>query len=314
MRIGFAGTPDFAATVLSAIVAAGYIPEFVLTQPDRKQGRGMKLMPSPVKQLAQKHGIAVFSPTSLKKEEARQPLVAQPLDVFLVAAYGLILPQEILDWPCFGCLNVHASLLPRWRGAAPIQRALLAGDAETGVTLMQVDAGLDSGAIISALTTPITANDTGGSLHDRLAELGGQIAVAGLCELEQKGELRNTPQPEEGVTYADKIGRTDGKIDWAQDARAIERMVRAFNPYPTAFAEWRGAPVKIWRAQNVSQEKAQETAAAPGTVCACSRDGIDVACGCGTLRLLELQPQNSKRMNASAYLAGYRLSAGDMLM
>lgn len=308
MRVGFAGTPEFAATVMAAVIAAGYMPTLALTQPDRKQGRGMKVTASPVKQLAQAHGIPVFAPSSLKKEEMRQPIVAQPLDVLLVAAYGLILPQEILDWPRFGCLNVHASLLPRWRGAAPIQRAILAGDTETGVTLMQVDAGLDSGAMIGCLKTPINADDTGGTLHDRLATLGGKIAVSGLQTLKQNGQLSAVPQPEEGVTYADKVERMHGKIDWRQNAIMIERMVRAFNPYPTTFTKWRDAPIKIWRARCLSQN----ITAAAGTVCACHHEGIDIACGQGVLRILELQPQNGKRMTAAAYLSGHTLSVGDI--
>lgn len=308
MRIGFAGTPEFAATVMSAVISAGYTVRLALTQSDKKQGRGMRLTPSPVKQLAQAHDIPVLTPATLKKEETRQPIIAQPLDVLLVAAYGLILPQEILDWPRFGCLNVHASLLPRWRGAAPIQHAILAGDMETGVTLMQVDAGLDSGGMIDCLKTPIDANDTGGTLHDRLADLGGKIAVSGLRMLEQNGRLDATLQSEEGVTYANKIERHHGKIDWQQNGVIIERMVRAFNPYPTAFTKRSGTPIKIWRAQYLPRNTV-ETA---GTVCACHQEGIDVACGQGMLRILELQPQNGKRMTVTAYLSGHRLSIGDI--
>ncbi|MDR1530326.1 MAG: methionyl-tRNA formyltransferase [Burkholderiales bacterium] len=310
MRIGFAGTPDFAAETLSALIAAGYIPKLTLTQPDRPKGRGMKLTPSPVKELALTHGIPVFQPSSLKSEDARASFAAIPLDVLVVSAYGLILPQVILDLPRYGCINVHASLLPRWRGAAPIQHAILAGDSETGVTLMQMDAGLDSGAMILRRATPILTTDTGGTLHDRLATIGGELAIEGLRSLEKEGRLTTTPQPESGVTYAEKIERRHALIDWQKDAMAIDRVIRAFNPYPVAHTLFLGKPLKIWRAVLLREH---HVASLAGTIRAVSPEGIDVICGKGTIRLLDVQPENGKRMSVAAYLSGHGVSIGKRL-
>ncbi|MDR0770332.1 MAG: methionyl-tRNA formyltransferase [Burkholderiales bacterium] len=306
MRLAFAGTPDFAATILSALIDNGFTPEFVLTQPDRAQGRGLKLTASPVKQLASAHTIPIFQPPTLKTADARAPLLAQPLDVLVVAAYGLILPPPILEWPRFGCLNVHASLLPRWRGAAPIQHAILAGDAQTGITLMQMDAGLDTGAMIATREVPIRPDDTAGSLHDALAATGVTLAVDVLRQLKNEGALPGVPQDGALATYAGKIEKAHARIDWAQDAAAIERAIRAFNPVPGAHTLLRGSPLKLWRAAVLPGMDG----AIPGTVLAAHPQGIDIACRSGILRILELQPAGGKRQTAAAFLAGHSLPPG----
>jgi len=309
MRLAFAGTPDFAATILAALIDSGYAPEFVLTQPDRAQGRGLKLTASPVKQLALTHGIPVWQPPTLKTDEARAPLLAQPLDVLLVAAYGLILPPPILAWPRFGCLNVHASLLPRWRGAAPIQHVLLAGDAKTGITMMQMDAGLDTGAMIAVRDVPIAPDETAGSLHDTLAAVGAALTVDVLRRLEKEGALPSVPQDDALATYAGKIDKSHARIDWSQDADIIERAIRAFNPVPGAHTLLHGAPLKIWRAAVLPGT----TDAAPGTVLAAQSQGIDIACQNSILRILELQPAGGKRQTAAAFLAGHPLPPGTLM-
>jgi methionyl-tRNA formyltransferase len=305
MRLAFAGTPEFAATILAALIENSFTPDFalsfVLTQPDRPQGRGMKLTASPVKQLAAKHGISVLQPPTLKTEEARAPLLARSLDVLLVAAYGLILPPAILAWPRFGCLNVHASLLPRWRGAAPIQHAILAGDAKTGITMMQMDAGLDTVAMIAAQEVPIKPDDTAGSLHDALAAVGATLTLTVLRRLQKDGALNGVPQNDALVTYAGKIDKAQARIDWSQDAAILERAIRAFNPAPCAHTMLNDAPLKIWRA--IFLPNAPH--ASPGVVLAAQPQGIDVACGNGALRVLELQPAGGKRQTAAAFLSGH---------
>jgi len=310
LTVGFAGTPSFAATALAAILDAGFRVTLVLTRPDRPRGRGLKLEPSPVKALAQARGIPVLQPSTLRSPEARAAVVAQPLDVLVVAAYGLILPPEVLAWPRHGCLNIHASRLPRWRGAAPIQRALLAGDAQTGVAIMQMEAGLDTGPVVESVDVPIAADETAGSLHDRLADVGAQRIVGVLRRLGAEGSLASTPQPHDGVTYAHKIERTEMEIDWESDADAIDRQVRAFAPQPGARTALPGGPIKILRAHPVEHA----LTAAPGTVLASSPDGIDVACGRGALRVLELQPAGGRRMSVDAFLAGHFLLPGARFM
>jgi methionyl-tRNA formyltransferase len=309
MRLAFAGTPDFAATILAALMEGGFTPEFVLTQPDRAQGRGLKLTASPVKQLASTHNIPVFQPPTLKTDDARAPLLARPLDVLVVAAYGLILPPPILAWPRFGCLNVHASLLPRWRGAAPIQHALLAGDAKTGITLMQMDAGLDTGAMIAAQEVPISPSETAGSLHDALATVGAALTVDALLQLEKEGVLSSTPQNDALATYAGKIDKSHALMDWSQDAATLERAIRAFNPVPGAHTLLHGMPLKLWKASLLPDT----TNATPGTVLAARPQGIDIACRRGVLRILELQPAGGKRQTAAAFLAGHPLSPGCLI-
>ncbi len=305
MRLIFAGTPEFAARALGALADAGHDIALVLTQPDRPSGRGLKLVPSAVKALALERGLDVFQPASLKDAAAQEHLRAIGADVMVVAAYGLILPQAVLDLPRLGAINIHASLLPRWRGAAPIQRALLAGDAATGISIMQMDAGLDTGPVLAAESLPIAAEDSAASLHDKLAELGARMVVAVLVRLAQ-GSIQTQAQGA-GATYAAKISKADTEIDWNADASAIERQVRAFDPVPGASARLRGQALKIWRAR-VASGNGQ-----PGTILSADRSGIVVACGSGALCVLELQRAGGKRLPAGVFLAGCALAAGEQL-
>lgn len=314
MRVVFAGTPEFARVALDRLQAAGFEIPLVLTQPDRPAGRGMKLQASPVKQFALEQGIAVAQPRSLRldgkfpdeAEAGRQALLDARPDVMVVAAYGLILPQWVLDLPRLGCLNIHASLLPRWRGAAPIHRAIEAGDAETGITIMQMDAGLDTGDMLLIEREPIRAEDTTASLHDRLAALGGRLIVEAL-ELAACGGLQATPQPEAGVNYAHKIEKAESAIDWQQDAAQIARRLRAFDPFPGGQAQLEGETLKIWRAEPA------EGAGAPGEVLEAEAGGLLVACGQGALRLLELQRAGGKRLGAAAFLQSRPIAPGSRL-
>jgi methionyl-tRNA formyltransferase len=314
MRVAFAGTPEFARAALERLHAAGFTIPLVLTQPDRPAGRGMKLQPSPVKQFAQAHGMPVAQPRSLRLDgkfpedaaAARDALQSAQPDVLVVAAYGLILPQWVLDLPRLGCLNIRASLLPRWRGAAPIHRAIEAGDAETGVTIMQMDAGLDTGDMLLAERIPIAASDTTATLHDKLAGLGARLIVEAL-ELAACGGLRPVPQPAEGVSYAHKIEKAEAAIDWTQAADAIERRIRAFDPFPGASAQVRGEIVKVWRARALMQGRGT---VAPGTIVAVDGDGIGVACGQGRLEITELQRPGGKRLAAAEFLRGFPLEPG----
>ncbi len=307
MKVIFAGTPDFAASALKAIAAAGFEIPLVLTQPDRPKGRGMQLQASPVKQAAEALGLTVAQPPSLRNEEAQELLRKQHADVMVVAAYGLILPQAVLDIPQHGCLNIHASLLPRWRGAAPIQRAIEAGDAETGVCVMQMDAGLDTGNVVSEHRYAIKTADTAQNVHDALAEIGARAVVADLQRLQQEGRLKSIPQPENGVTYAQKLSKEEAKIVWSEAAAAVERKIRAFNPVPGAWTEYQGKPLKIWQAETVAQS------GEAGEVLYCGSDGLIVACGEQALKITELQPAGSKRMNIAAFAAGNRIAAGEKL-
>ena len=307
MKVIFAGTPDFAAQALRAIAAAGFEIPLVLTQPDRPKGRGMQLQASPVKQAALELGLAIAQPASLRHEEAQALLRAQNADVMVVAAYGLILPQAVLDTPAHGCLNIHASLLPRWRGAAPIQRAIEAGDAETGVCIMQMDAGLDTGAVVSTHRYPIKNTDTANEVHNALMQLGAQAIVADLQQLQQTGRLNATPQPQTGITYAQKLTKEEAKIDWHQPAPVIEHKIRAFNPVPGAWVEYQDRPLKIWQAEAVEQS------GRAGEVLAISSDGLIVACGEGALNITELQPAGSKRMPIAAFAAGRHIEKGTLL-
>ncbi len=299
MRLVFAGTPDFAATALKALIAAGHTIVGVYSQPDRPAGRGRKLQPSPVKQVALDHEIPVFQPETLKTAEAQKQLADLKPDVMIVAAYGLILPKAVLDIPTHGCLNIHASLLPRWRGAAPIQRAIAAGDAETGITIMQMDEGLDTGAMLLKSLTAIDTSDTGGSLHDRLAELGGKAIIEAL-ELLKKGELTGEPQNDDLACYASKLSKTEGHIDWATDATAIERLVRAFNPWPGTYTDLGDQRIRIREARAL----VTDSDAFPGTVVHRDRDGIDIACGNGTLRITRLQLPGSRAQSVNDLING----------
>ncbi len=304
LRVAFAGTPEFAAAALAAIVAAGYPVPLVLTQPDRPAGRGMKQVASPVKRLALEHALAVDQPERLRTEAQRAALVACAPDVLVVAAYGLILPREVLELPRLGCVNIHASLLPRWRGAAPIHRAIEAGDAETGITIMQMDEGLDTGPMLMREAIPIAPDDTTGSLHDRLAALGADMIVAALGRL-AAGGLAAVPQPAEGVTYAAKIGKAEAALDWRRSAAELARAVRAFDPFPGAVATLRDTPLKIWRADPVVGR------GEPGTVLAVDPTGIVVACGVGALRLGALQRPGSRRLAVGEFLPGFPVNPGE---
>ena len=308
MKVIFAGTPDFAAAALKAIAAAGFEIPLVLTQPDRPKGRGMQLAPSPVKQAALELGLRVAQPEKLRNNaEALQMLKEVEADVMVVAAYGLILPQDVLDTPKHGCLNIHASLLPRWRGAAPIQRAIEAGDAETGVCIMQMDIGLDTGDVVSEHRYTIQPTDTANEVHDALMNLGAAAIVADLQQLKTEGRLKSVKQPEEGVTYAQKLSKEEARINWNESAAVIERKIRAFNPVPAAWVEYQGKPMKIWRAEVVAQQ------GRVGEVLSCSSDGLIVACGANALKITELQPSGSKRMNIAAFAAGHTVEAGTVL-
>ena len=308
MKVIFAGTPDFAAAALKAIAAAGFEIPLVLTQPDRPKGRGMQLAPSPVKQAALELGLRVAQPEKLRNNaEALQMLKEVEADVMVVAAYGLILPQDVLDTPKHGCLNIHASLLPRWRGAAPIQRAIEAGDAETGVCIMQMDIGLDTGGVVSEHRYAIQPTDTANEVHDALMNLGAAAIVADLQQLKTEGRLKSVKQPEEGVTYAQKLSKEEARINWNESAAVIERKIRAFNPVPAAWVEYQGKPMKIWRAEVVAQQ------GRAGEVLSCSSDGLIVACGAKALKITELQPSGSKRMDIAAFAAGHTVEAGTVL-
>jgi methionyl-tRNA formyltransferase len=308
MRVGFAGTPAFAATVLDAILRAAFPVPLVLTRPDRPQGRGLRTQPSPVKALAEARRIAVLQPSTLKSAEARAEALAIPLDVLVVAAYGLLLPPQVLAWPRHGCINIHASLLPRWRGAAPIERAILAGDAETGICLMQMDEGLDTGPVIDRVLLPIAADETAGDLAARLAAAGATAIVAALERLRDAGGLPATAQPVDGVTHAPKIMKSEAAVDWNLAAAEVARRVRAFNPAPGATTSLGGQPVKLWRAEPLP---AAASAGRPGEVLATELSGIVVACGDGALRIVELQGAGGRRIAAAAFVAGRRLARGD---
>jgi len=317
-RVVFAGTPEFARVALAQLLAAGFEVPLVLTQPDRPAGRGLKLHASPVKQLAEQHGIPVAQPRSLRLDgkypedaaAARAALQAARADVMVVAAYGLILPQWVLDQPRHGCLNIHASLLPRWRGAAPIHRAIEAGDARTGITIMQMDAGLDTGDMLLVQALPIGPRATTASLHDELAALGGQLIVQAL-QLAGQGALRPVPQPAEGVSYAHKIDKHEAAIDWRQPAALIERRIRAFDPFPGASTTLGDAVIKLWRSEIDSCLRTPD--ARCGQIFAINDAGITVACGDGALRLTELQRPGGKRLPAREFLRGFALAPGQCL-
>jgi len=312
LRIAFAGTPEFAARALDALVRAGHRIVLVLTQPDRPAGRGRALQASPVKKLATTLGLEVWQPPSLREPAAQQQLADARLDVIVVAAYGLILPAAVLAIPRFGCLNIHASLLPRWRGAAPIQRAIEAGDTETGITIMQMDAGLDTGPMLSKARTPILAEDTGGSLHDRLATLGAQAIVDALASLEA-GSLRPVAQPADGVTYAHKLGRADTHLDFSLPARRLVDRIRAFDPAPGSLALFERdgpLPVKIWRARAVEHIADADA----GTVLRADDEGLLVACGDGAIAALALQKPGGRRLPCGEFLRGFPVRAGERLL
>ena len=301
MKLIFAGTPEFAAAALKALIAAGHEITLVLTQPDRPAGRGMRLKASPVKEVALAQGLSVAQPEILKNEEAWQPIRDAAADVMVVAAYGLILPVAVLAMPRLGCVNIHASLLPRWRGAAPIHRAIEAGDRETGITLMQMDRGLDTGDMLVRAALPILDTDTSASLHDKLAALGAREIVALLPRLEH---CLGEKQDDGRASYARKVVKDDARLDWTRPAGELDRQIRAFAPTHALYA---GDLIKIWQARPTAKN------GGPGTVLEVSRDGLLVACGSGALNIMEMQKPGGKRLPVSAFLAGTPLKTGDIL-
>ena len=298
MRVIFAGTPDFAASALAALIEAGHEILVVLTQPDRPKGRGMKLTPSPVKTLALQHNLPVWQPENLKDVSIQQQLRDLQADVMVVAAYGLLLPAAVLNIPEHGCLNIHASLLPRWRGAAPIQRAIEAGDVESGVCIMQMDVGLDTGDVLLSRNTPITDDTTAAQLHDALAVIGAEAIVEALAKLP---ELIAVPQPEAGVTYAQKLSKADAEIDWALGAKQIHNKIRALNPVPGAWSSLNGQVIKVWASSVVEMS----STAVEGSIVVADKQGIAVQTGEGVVLITELQASGSKRMAAAAFVAGH---------
>ena len=317
MRVIFAGTPEFARSALAALHAAGHDIVGVFTQPDRPAGRGMKLQASAVKQYAVEHGLPVVQPQSLKLDgkypddaAAAHTFIQQAhADVMVVAAYGLILPQWVLDAPRHGCLNIHASLLPRWRGAAPIHRAIEAGDAQTGVTIMQMDAGLDTGDMLLAATLPILLQDTTASLHDKLADMGAALIVKALTQV---GQFRPVKQPTEGVTYAHKIEKAEAAIDWSLSAQLLSQRVRAFDPFPGMTAQMAGETVKVWQAHVMSDGTPTAQGAQPGTLLAINDQGLSVACGEGVLCLTQFQKPGGKRQAVTEFVRHFKGAVGDV--
>ncbi len=298
LRIGFAGTPEFAAHHLRALLHSAHDIAVVYTQPDRAAGRGKKIVPGPVKQLAIEHAIPVEQPLTLKDAGAQQTLRSYGIDVLVVVAYGLILPQAVLDIPSRGCLNVHASLLPRWRGAAPIQRAIEAGDSETGVTIMQMDAGLDTGAMLATSRCAIGAHTNAAGLHDTLTDSGPGLLLEVLSDL-PRYQANQQAQPEQGTSYADKIQKSEGALDWQLTAPTLDRKVRAFNPFPVCYSYLDGQRVKIWEAMPQADEPGE---VAPGTISAASRTGIQVRCGSGSLLITRMQLPGGKPLRAEEVL------------
>lgn len=321
LKVVFAGTPEFARVALEAIVHAGYEVVMVMTQPDRPAGRGLQLQASPVKQLALEKNIPVMQPTSLKvagpygdeAQVALSNLRNLDFDVMVVAAYGLILPQEVFKIAeqagRAGCLNIHASLLPRWRGAAPIHRAIEAGDLETGIAIMQMDLGLDTGAVIAMNKMPISSNQTTATLHDALAKMGASMIVDTLSRFAQERSLKSEPQALEGITYAHKIMKDEAKIDWQKDAKAIDLKIRAFNPFPGTTLLDGDSIIKVWNSRLTSDQSQME----PGKIIHISQDGVDVACGTGSVLLTELQRAGDKKMSASQLAQTLGWKPGHML-
>ena len=300
MKIVFAGTPEFAATALQALLDSGHEIPLVLTQPDRRAGRGLRPQASAVKQLAERRRLTLLQPATLQGAGVADAVAAVLPEALVVAAYGLILPRSLLGIPPLGCLNIHASLLPRWRGAAPVQRALLAGDRSTGITIMQMDEGLDTGPILVQESLPIGARDTAGVLHDKLARLGARLIVRALLE-------RPAPRAQDSsrATYAPRIAKGEAEIDWRRPAAEIERQVRAFNPFPGAYTQLGSEALKVWEASLESS-----VSGAPGTICAAGADGIVIGCGDGALRVAQLQRAGGKRLAAGPFLAGFKLEPG----
>ena len=304
MKIIFAGTPEFAVPALRALIEAGHQIVMVLTQPDRPSGRGMKLKPSPVKALALEHDLNVFQPTSLKPDEVQATIAATQADVMIVAAYGLIIPTTVLHMPRLGCYNIHASLLPRWRGAAPIQRAILAGDKETGVTIMEVVPTLDAGAMVAKASIQITEQETAQSIHDAMAETGANLMVEAMQTLAVTGTLSSTPQDESLVTYAHKLEKSEATVDWQKSAAELSRQIRAFNPFPVAHSIFRGEICRFWMAH-------AQSGSAPAGQIVSTKEGVTVGCGDGLLTITELQMPGGKRLSARDFIAGQHVAVGE---
>ena len=308
MRILFAGTPDFAAECLKALLNSEHEICAVYTQPDRPAGRGRKLTPSPVKQLALEHKLPVEQPLNFKSEDSLQTLAGYKADLMIVVAYGLLLPQKVLDTPKLGCINVHASLLPRWRGAAPIQRAILAGDTESGVGIMKMEAGLDTGPVLLEARCPINESDTAQDLHDRLAALGAETLLQSLDDIESRLKQAQ-PQDESLSTYARKLDKQEALIDWQRPAAEILRQINAFNPWPVAQTQWQGDTMRIWRAQLGDRIRSGQ----PGEIIAVSKQGLDVQTTDGILRITQLQLPGKRAMQVQDFLNANTIDVGDVL-
>lgn len=310
IRIVYMGTPDFAVEPLEAIIKAGYEVAAVVTQPDKQKGRGKEVKMTPVKECALRHGIPVFQPVKIKEQEAVAELEKYQADLFVVAAFGQLLSEEILNMPEYGCINIHASLLPAYRGAAPIQWAVLNGEKESGVTIMQMDKGLDTGDMLLKRSVELSPKETGDSLHDKLMHLGAELIVEALPKLE-KGELVPEKQKDELSSYAKKLTKAMGQIDWSKDAVSLERWIRGLNSWPSAYTFFGGKTLKIWEAQVAEENGAQK--AEPGQVVSVSREGFTVACGQGALQILSLQLEGKKRVLTREFLLGYQVEPGMIL-
>lgn len=312
MKIVFMGTPDFAVGALEALIADGHEITAVVTQPDKPKGRGKEMQFPPVKECAMQHGIEVFQPIKIKSPESVELLKKYEADLYVVAAFGQILSQEILDMPKYGCINIHASLLPKYRGAAPIQWAILDGEPYTGVTIMQMNAGMDTGDILTTVQVPITPEETGDSLFDKLCEAGAKLCVETIPLIEE-GTLTPCPQDEEQATYAGKISKTLGKIDWNESAEVIERKVRGLNSWPSAYTTYNGKQLKIWRAVVETASSTPDGNMQPGAIINVTKENFTVQTGSGLLTVSEVQLEGKKRMSVKDFLLGYRLSCGEML-
>jgi len=308
MKVVYMGTPDFAVAPLEAIIRAGHQVTAVVTQPDKQKGRGKEVQMTPVKECALKHDIPVFQPVRIREQEAVEKLREFPADIFVIAAFGQLLSQEILDMPPFGCVNIHASLLPAYRGAAPIQWAVINGEKETGVTIMQMEKGLDTGDMLLKTVVPIDPKETGESLHDKLMEAGAELIVKALPLIE-KGELVPEKQDDAKSSYASRLTKAMGQIDWKQDASVLERLVRGLNSWPSAYTTFRGKNLKIWEADVIEKDEKL----CPGTVECVEKSYLDVACGKGALRIYSLQLEGKKRMAVKDFLLGYEIKPGMML-
>ena len=312
MKIVYMGTPDFAVAPLEAILKAGHEVSAVVTQPDKQKGRGKEVQMTPVKECALRHGISVFQPVKIKEKEAVEQLSSYPADIFVVAAFGQILSEEILNMPRFGCINIHASLLPAYRGAAPIQWVILNGEKETGVTIQQMEKGLDTGDMLLKTVVPIDAKETGESLHDKLMEAGAWLVVDALSKIE-KGEVIPQKQDEELSSYASKLTKSMGRIDWEKDAKELERLVRGLKSWPSAYTFDRGKTLKIWESDVIEEPEDGKEKNQPGCVAGVEKDYFDVATGKGILRIRSLQLEGKRRMTVREFLAGYEIAPGMML-